>query len=96
MYASFNLCCFVSEKLLQQVNTTGAWYEELLQTIRESDDFITYSTLTVIYRAETFSNPMMQVTPKCYEAAKLSLQANLASYHHANEHPAGLKDYVNW
>jgi len=63
----------------------------------EPNDFIYYSTLTVIYRAQTFSNKTIEVNSKCYEAAKLSLTTHLRCHEKlCSQHMDKRLDYVNW
>jgi len=80
-----------------QIPTTGASHEDIMASLIEPNDFIYYSTLTVIYRAQTFSNKTMEVNSKCYEAAKLSLQTHLRCHEKlCSQHMDKRLDYVNW
>jgi len=68
-----------------------------MASLVEPNDFIYYSTLTVIYRAQTFSNKTMEVNSKCYEAAKLSLTTHLRCHEKlCSQHMDKRLDYVNW
>ena len=43
-------------------------------------DFIAYSVITVIYRAQTGPNDSMAISSQCYEAATMALHSHLKCF----------------
>lgn len=59
-------------------------------------DFIAYSVLTVIYRAQTLPANAMTITTKCLETAKLALRSHLKAFaHFRNRRTHKKAEYAN-
>ncbi|OJJ50225.1 hypothetical protein ASPZODRAFT_58444 [Penicilliopsis zonata CBS 506.65] len=72
-------------------------YSESLQGMALCADFITYSVLTVIYRAQTLPTNATAITSKCVEAATLALESHLkcfAIFRTRESHKQA--EYVKW
>ncbi|KAL4808623.1 fungal-specific transcription factor domain-containing protein [Aspergillus unguis] len=66
----------VRDKLLQ-VDVSKGLYSDSLHGMTACADFIAYSVLTVIYRAQTRASDSMAVSSQCYEAASMALHSHL-------------------
>ncbi|KAJ4148689.1 hypothetical protein NW765_017556 [Fusarium oxysporum] len=62
---------------LQSLKTSDAYYSDVLQMAMESADFVTYAVLTVVYRAELGFANSVEISSRCYDAAKRSLESHL-------------------
>ncbi|QSS49462.1 C6 transcription factor [Histoplasma capsulatum var. duboisii H88] len=81
---------------LLEIDVSGGYYAESLQGIAACAEFITYSVLTVIYRAQMSPNAMA-ISSKCLEAAKLGLQSHLKCFPYFRERKSHKKaEYVTW
>ncbi|EDN03839.1 conserved hypothetical protein [Histoplasma mississippiense (nom. inval.)] len=81
---------------LLEIDVSGGYYAESLQGIAACAEFITYSVLTVIYRAQMSPNAMA-ISSKCLEAAKLGLQSHLKCFPYFLERKSHKKaEYVTW
>ncbi|PGH00571.1 hypothetical protein AJ79_08174 [Helicocarpus griseus UAMH5409] len=81
---------------LLAIDVSGGYYADSLQGIAACAEFITYSVLTVIYRAQTSPN-VMTISSKCLEAAKLGLQSHLRCFPYFRERNSYKQaEYVNW
>ncbi|OAX81844.1 hypothetical protein ACJ72_03809 [Emergomyces africanus] len=69
---------------LLTIDVSGGYYAESLQGMAACAEFITYSVLTVIYRAQMSPNAMA-ISSKCLEAAKLGLQSHLKCFSYFRE-----------
>jgi hypothetical protein len=59
-------------------------------------DFIAYSVLTVIYRAQTRARDAMAVSSQCYEAASMALHSHLKCFTYFRDRQAHKQaEYVN-
>lgn len=60
-------------------------------------DFIAYSVLTVIHRAQTLPANAMTITTKSLETAKLALKSHLKAFaHFRNRQTHKQAEYANW
>ncbi|KAF5267249.1 hypothetical protein FOXYS1_1882 [Fusarium oxysporum] len=78
--------CFIEElsmriislrEELRPLETSGAYYSDILQMAMESADFVSYAVLTVVYRAERGFANSVEISSRCYDAAKRSLESHL-------------------
>ncbi|XHG01002.1 hypothetical protein AWENTII_004408 [Aspergillus wentii] len=86
----------VRDELLSIDVSTGL-YSESLHGMAACADFIAYSVLTVIYRAQTLPSNAMSISTRCLEAATLALQSHLkcfAQFKNRKTHKQA--EYVNW
>lgn len=60
-----------------QLDPSGAYYYEVLQMAKESADFIVYAVLSVVYRAETRFYDTVEISSRCYDASRKSLESHL-------------------
>ncbi|KAF5229158.1 hypothetical protein FANTH_14296 [Fusarium anthophilum] len=65
---------------LQSLKASDAYYSDVLQMAMESADFITYAVLTVVYRAELGFVDSVEISSRCYDAAKFSLESHLKCF----------------
>ncbi|TIA49258.1 hypothetical protein D6C77_09624 [Aureobasidium pullulans] len=65
---------------LLSIDFTGAYYQERLIGMAHSADFVCYSVLTVIHRARSLTTAATEISPKCYEAARLGLENHLKCF----------------
>lgn len=60
-------------------------------------DFITYSILTIIHRAQTRPSNAMAISTKCFDAATLALQSHLKCFAYFRDRKIHKQaEYVNW
>lgn len=75
-----------------------AWYADFVNPWLESFDFIFYSLLTVVHRSGSLIYSVTpEISPKCLEYAKESLNVHLKCFSGIRE--AAIieqTDYVNW
>ncbi|KAG9664742.1 putative C6 transcription factor, partial [Aureobasidium melanogenum] len=65
---------------LLSIDFTGAHYQERLIGMAQAADFVCYSVLTVIYRAQPLTSSTTEISPRCYEAARLGLENHLRCF----------------
>ncbi|KAI4743747.1 hypothetical protein E4T50_05859 [Aureobasidium sp. EXF-12298] len=65
---------------LLSIDFNGAYYQERLLGMASSADFVCYSVLTVIYRAQPSTSNTTEISPRCYEAARLGLENHLRCF----------------
>ncbi|KAL2359088.1 hypothetical protein RJZ56_008078 [Blastomyces dermatitidis] len=81
---------------LLRIDVSGGYYADSLQGMAACAEFITYSVLTVIYRAQMSPNAM-SISSKCLEAAKLGLQSHLKCFSYFSERKSHKQaEYVTW
>ncbi|PGH36814.1 hypothetical protein GX50_00271 [[Emmonsia] crescens] len=81
---------------LLMIDVSGGYYAESLQGMAACAEFITYSVLTVIYRAQMSPNAMA-ISSKCLDAAKLGLQSHLRCFSYFRERNSYKQaEYVTW
>lgn len=75
-----------------------AFYREYFDAWAESFDFIFYSILTIIHRAEALDHSLAtEISPKCHEYAKTSLKVHLKCFNTVKGAAVIQQvDYVNW
>ncbi|RYN70811.1 hypothetical protein AA0117_g10109 [Alternaria alternata] len=85
-HSQYKRSCFVEElsariinlrEELQLLDPSGAYYSEVLQMAKESADFIVYAVLSVVYRAETRFYDTVEISSRCYDASRKSLESHL-------------------
>ncbi|KAF9641547.1 putative c6 transcription factor protein [Lasiodiplodia theobromae] len=82
---------------LVSVDPTGAEYGEHLDSMTHAADFIAYTVLTVIYRAQTSTGTGIEVSSKCFETARLGLQSHLKCFESFQSSTMLEQiDYVTW
>ncbi|TIA06065.1 hypothetical protein D6C81_10082 [Aureobasidium pullulans] len=82
---------------LLSIDFTGAYYQERLIGMAHSADFVCYSVLTVIHRAQSLTTTATEISPKCYEAARLGLENHLKCFaQFRNRSVPQQAEYVNW
>ena len=69
----------VRNKLLA-IDVSQGLYAESLHGMAACADFITYSVLTVIYRAQTRPRDATAISSQCYETATLALHSHLKCF----------------
>lgn len=63
----------------------------------QAADFVCYSVLTVIYRAQPLTSSTTEISPQCYEAARLGLENHLRCFaQFRNRSVPQQAEYVNW
>ncbi|KAL2813878.1 fungal-specific transcription factor domain-containing protein [Aspergillus granulosus] len=85
----------VRNKLLE-IDVSKGLYADSLHGMTACADFIAYSVLTVIYRAQTRTRDAMAVSSQCYEAASMALHSHLKCityFRHRQAHKQA--EYVN-
>ncbi|RAL14501.1 transcription factor domain-containing protein [Aspergillus homomorphus CBS 101889] len=86
----------VRDKLLT-IDVRSALYADSLHGIAACADFIAYSVLTVIYRAQTRPGDAMAISSRCYEVATLALQSHLKCFTYFRGRQTHKQtEYVNW
>ncbi|OJD36814.1 c6 transcription factor [Diplodia corticola] len=82
---------------LVAVDASGAEYGEHLDSMVHAADFIAYTVLTTIYRAQTSTGTGTEISSKCFETARLGLQAHLKCFE-SFQSSSMLEqiDYVTW
>ncbi|KAF5585267.1 C6 transcription factor [Fusarium subglutinans] len=65
---------------LQSLKASDACYSDVLQMAMESADLITYAVLTVVYRAELGFVDSVEISSRCYNAVKFSLESHLKCF----------------
>lgn len=84
-------------RVFSQIDFTGAYYQERLIGMAHSADFVCYSVLTVIHRAQSLTTTATEISPKCYEAARLGLENHLKCFaQFRNRSVPQQAEYVNW
>ncbi|KAK2800055.1 hypothetical protein FQN51_006294 [Onygenales sp. PD_10] len=87
---------FITDYISLQIDVSGGYYADSLQGMTACAEFITYSVLTVIYRAQTSPN-VMAISTNCLEAAKLGLQSHLRCFPYFRDRNSYKQaEYVNW
>ncbi|KAI4849735.1 hypothetical protein E4T44_03164 [Aureobasidium sp. EXF-8845] len=82
---------------LLSIDFSGAYYQERLIGMSHSADFVCYSVLTVIYRAQPSTSSTTEISPRCYEAARLGLENHLRCFaQFRNRSVPQQAEYVNW
>ncbi|KAI4850065.1 hypothetical protein E4T44_02967 [Aureobasidium sp. EXF-8845] len=82
---------------LLSIDFSGAYYQERLIGMSHSADFVCYSVLTVIYRAQPSTSSTTEISPRCYEAARLGLENHLRCFaQFQNRSVPQQAEYVNW
>ncbi|GME53107.1 C6 transcription factor [Neofusicoccum parvum] len=82
---------------LVAVDPTGAFYGEHLDSMVQAADFIAYTVLTVIYRAQTSTGTGTEISSKCFEVARLGLESHLKCFESfQNSSMLQQIDYVTW
>ncbi|KAH0367723.1 putative C6 transcription factor, partial [Aureobasidium melanogenum] len=82
---------------LLSIDFTGAHYQERLIGMAQAADFVCYSVLTVIYRAQPLTSSTTEISPRCYEAARLGLENHLRCFaQFRNRSVLQQAEYVNW
>ncbi|KAL3464789.1 fungal-specific transcription factor domain-containing protein [Aspergillus heterothallicus] len=85
----------VRNKLLQ-IDVSKGLYADSLHGMTACADFIAYSVLTVIYRAQTRARDAMAVSSQCYEAASMALHSHLKCFTYFRDRQAHKQaEYVN-
>ncbi|KAI9375133.1 fungal-specific transcription factor domain-containing protein [Aspergillus egyptiacus] len=85
----------VRNKLLE-VDVSKGLYADSLHGMTACADFIAYSVLTVIYRAQTRARDAMAISSQCYEAASLALHSHLKCITYFRDRKAHKQaEYVN-
>lgn len=69
----------VRDKLLS-IDVSPALYSDSLHGMAACADFITYSVLTVIYRAQTGPGDGMGISLECYKAGSMALHSHLKCF----------------
>jgi hypothetical protein len=60
-------------------------------------DFVCYSVLTVIYRAQPATSLATEVSLKCYQAARLGLESHLRCFAQFRDRSVMQQsEYVHW
>ncbi|KAF7595392.1 hypothetical protein BBP40_006386 [Aspergillus hancockii] len=86
----------VRDKLLA-IDVSAGLYADSLHGMAACADFITYSVLTVIYRAETRPRNAMAISSRCYEAATLALHSHLKCFNYFRGRQTHKQiEYVHW
>ncbi|KAF9891869.1 hypothetical protein FE257_003354 [Aspergillus nanangensis] len=86
----------VRDKLLA-IDVSQGLYAESLHGMAACADFITYSVLTVIYRAQTRPHDAMAISSQCYETAALALNSHLKCFTYFRDRQTHKQtEYVNW
>ncbi|KAH0339787.1 putative C6 transcription factor, partial [Aureobasidium melanogenum] len=82
---------------LLSIDFTGALCQERLIGMAQAADFVCYSVLTVIYRAQPLTSSTTEISPRCYEAARLGLENHLRCFaQFRNRSVPQQAEYVNW
>ncbi|KAL4955786.1 fungal-specific transcription factor domain-containing protein [Aspergillus filifer] len=85
----------VRAKLLE-TDISNAFHSASLHGMAACADFIAYSVLTVIYRAQTRAADAMAVSSQCYEAASMALHSHLKCITYFRDREKHkLREYVN-
>ncbi|KAL2861209.1 transcription factor domain-containing protein [Aspergillus lucknowensis] len=85
----------VRNKLLE-IDVSKGLYADSLHGMTACADFIAYSVLTVIYRAQTRASDAMAVSSHCYEAASMALHSHLKCITYFRDRQAHKQaEYVN-
>ncbi|KAB8069549.1 C6 transcription factor [Aspergillus leporis] len=86
----------VRDKLLA-IDVSPGLYADSLHGMAACADFITYSVLTVIYRAETRPRNAMAISSRCYEASTLALHSHLKCFNYFRGRQTHKQiEYVHW
>ncbi|PYH77396.1 hypothetical protein BO82DRAFT_345152 [Aspergillus uvarum CBS 121591] len=86
----------VRDKLLT-IDVSLGLYADSLHGIAACADFIAYSVLTVIYRAQTRPGDAMAISSRCYEIATLALHSHLKCFTYFRGRQTHKQtEYVNW
>ncbi|KAL4925689.1 transcription factor domain-containing protein [Aspergillus undulatus] len=81
---------------LLETDITGAFHSASLHGWAACADFIAYSVMTVIYRAQTRAADAMAVSSQCYEAASMALHSHLKCITYFRDREKHkLREYVN-
>ena len=85
----------VRNKLLA-IDVSQGLYAESLHGMAACADFITYSVLTVIYRAQTRPRDATAISSQCYETATLALHSHLKCFTYFRDRQTHKQtEYVN-
>jgi hypothetical protein len=88
---------YITHLSRQQIEVKQAYYREYLEVMLPTNDFILYSVLTVIYQASPSPPGTTEISYKCYDAAKRSLQSHLSAYAPYRNAPSHDQlEYINW
>ncbi|PGH27803.1 hypothetical protein AJ80_00591 [Polytolypa hystricis UAMH7299] len=79
------------------IDVSPGLYAESLHGMATCADFIAYSVLAVIYRAQTLPANEMTITNKCLETARLALRSHLDAFSHfRNRQTHKQAEYAKW
>ncbi|EKG15372.1 Transcription factor fungi [Macrophomina phaseolina MS6] len=82
---------------LVAVDASRAWYGEHLSSMVHAADFIAYAVMTTIYRAQTSTGSGTEISSKCFEVARLALEAHLKCFESFTKSTLMQQiDYVTW
>lgn len=80
-----------------QIDAGDAYYGEHLGSMMTAADFIAYTVMTVIYRAQTSMGTGTEISSKCFEMARLGLQSHLKCFESFQSSTVLQQiDYVTW
>ncbi|BCR92189.1 transcription factor domain-containing protein [Aspergillus chevalieri] len=86
----------VRDKLLA-IDVRQGLYSDSLHGMAACADFITYSILTIIHRAQTRPSNAMAISTECFDAATLALQSHLKCFAYFRDRKIHKQaEYVNW
>ncbi|KKK26949.1 C6 transcription factor [Aspergillus rambellii] len=86
----------VRDKLLE-IDVSKGLYADSLHGMTACADFIAYSVLTVIYRAQMRAHNAMAISSQCYQAASMALHSHLKCFTYFRDRQAHKQaEYVNW
>ncbi|KAI9035861.1 transcription factor domain-containing protein [Aspergillus affinis] len=82
---------------LVAIDVSSGLYADSLHGMAACADFIAYSVMTVIYRAQSRPTDAMAVSSQCYEAARLALDSHLKCFGFFRDRQTHKQmEYVNW
>ncbi|KAK1145234.1 hypothetical protein N8T08_004387 [Aspergillus melleus] len=82
---------------LVAIDVSSGLYADSLHGMAACADFIAYSVMTVIYRAQSRPTDAMAVSSQCYEAARLALDSHLKCFGFFRGRQTHKQmEYVNW
>ncbi|PWY94231.1 C6 transcription factor [Aspergillus sclerotioniger CBS 115572] len=86
----------VRDRLLA-IDVSPGLYADSLHGMAACADFIAYSVLTVIYRAQTRPRDAMAISSRCYESATAALQSHLKCFTYFRGRQTHKQtEYVTW
>lgn len=78
------------------INSSAAFHRSLLERTFEPMHIVYYSVLTLLYRGETMSESVSEISTRCFEAARQGLQAHLAYYPKIVSSGSQVSSYLLW